>query len=199
MKPFISFVCNQHKVVKKFFSPFHLFTLLLFPLFFSSCSEEEKTYSDFHPNLTIDNATHLDATLATAMDIASPGVWCHISTTMRGGAYYFIFNNNQGLTSESIFNAIDSRQESQRHVGMYNGIIIGFSIFGDGFYAYDAQCPDCFDYLSLPLRNYPLTLSGIGKATCNHCGRTFDLSQWPNGLTRYHATTSGPFGLLRVF
>ena len=164
-----------------------------------SCSDDEKTFSNYHPNLTLDNAVHLDATLATAMDIVSPGVWCHISTTLRSGAYYFLFTNNQGLTSESIFNAIDTRQESQLRIGMYNGLIVGFSIYGDGFYAYDAQCPDCFDYNALPLRNYPLTLNGVGTAKCDKCGRTFDLNQWPNGLTRYQASTSGPFGLLRVF
>ena len=174
-----------------------LFTVAVMEL--SSCSDAEKTFSDFHPNLEIDNAVHLDATLASAMDVTNTGVWCHVSTTMRSGAYYFLFNNNQGLSSESIFNAIDSRQGSQQRVGMNNGIIIGFSAYGNGFFAYDAQCPDCFDYQALPLRNYPLTLDGIGKATCNHCQRTFDLNSWPNGLTRYHATTSGPFGLLHVF
>lgn len=165
----------------------------------ASCGEAQMEYSDFHPNLTLENDQHLDATLATAMDPMSTGIWCHLSTTMEKGVRYYVFRNNQGLASKSIFNALDTRRQSQNHVGMNNGIIVGFSIYGDGFFAYDAQCPDCFKYNALPMRSYPLAMSATGEATCAHCQRTFELNKWPNGLTRYRATTSGAFGLLRVF
>jgi len=165
----------------------------------TGCGEATEEFSSFHPNLSYDNGTHLDATIASAMDPVSTGVWCHVSTRFSAGAYYFVFANNQGLSSEVIFNAIDSRQQSQNRIGMNNGIIVGFSIFGDGFFAFDAQCPDCFDYNTLPVRNYPLTFTDTGNVSCKHCGRTFELNKWPNGLTRYRATTTGPQGLLRVF
>lgn len=178
-----------------------LSTLLLLPLLphLTSCSEAQPEYSDFHPNLTIENDQHLDATLGSAMDPMSTGIWCHISTSFENGARYYVFRNNQGLTSKSIFNALDTRRQSQNHMGMNNGLIVGFNIYGDGFFAYDAQCPYCFDYNALPMRSYPLVIANTGQATCNHCQRTFDLSKWPNGLTRYRATTTGPQGLLRVF
>lgn len=30
------------------------------------------------------------------------------------------------------------------------------------FYAYDAECPNCFDLNALPMRSYPLTVTGDG-------------------------------------
>lgn len=165
----------------------------------ASCGEEQPEFSNFHHNLTYDNQTHLDATIASAMDPVSTGTWCHLSTTMQGGAHYFVFANNQGLTSSVIFNAIDMRQQSYNHMGMNNGLIIGSSIYGDGFFAFDAQCPDCFDYNAIPVRNYPLDIAQDGMATCGNCRRSFNLNKWPNGLTRYRATTTGAYGVLHVF
>lgn len=167
----------------------------------TGCGDEAFTYSDYHCNLTIDNSTHLDATLATAMDANSPGVYCIISTKMQGGAKYFTFANNQGLSSQSIFKATDDRLESQKHVGMNGRLIVGYGNMDNPatFRAYDGECPDCFDPKALPVKSYPLTVNGTGVATCSKCKRQFNLNTDGNGLTQYRASTTGAFGRLQVY
>lgn len=102
--------------------------LWLIALFlFASCGDNtEFEYSDHHCYLTIDNSTHLDATLASSMNQMSPGVFTIIRPVYRNGANFFSFTNNQGLSSEKRFTAIDLRLESYRRVGMQQGLIVGY-------------------------------------------------------------------------
>lgn len=66
-------------------------------LLFASCGDNiEFEYSDHHCYLTIDNSTHLDATLASSMNQMSPGVFTIIRPVYRNGANFFSFTNNQG-------------------------------------------------------------------------------------------------------
>lgn len=44
----------------------------------ASCTSDDDTYSSMHLGIYINNATHQDATLASAMNPASPGVFCLI-------------------------------------------------------------------------------------------------------------------------
>lgn len=44
----------------------------------TSCTSDDDTYSSMHLGIYINNATHQDATLASAMNAASPGVFCLI-------------------------------------------------------------------------------------------------------------------------
>lgn len=78
----------------------------------TACGEDAGyRYSNYHCNLTLDNGTHQDATLATAMNPMAKGVFCKIGYLLHGGASYYTFENNQGMSSVSIFNAIDLRLE----------------------------------------------------------------------------------------
>ncbi len=181
---------------------FLLTTLFLF----TRCGDVGYTYSDYHCNFSFDNSTHLDPTLASAMNSVSTGIFCRISYTLRsGGVKYFVFRNSNGDSSETIFNAIDERMESQKHLGMAyndannNGIIVGYSVYDGQFLAYDLQCPKCYNMNAIPMRTYPLNLKPAGIAECNNCKLTFDLNNSGNGLTRYRATTTGPQGSLHVF
>ncbi|MBQ8046590.1 MAG: hypothetical protein IJ196_01515 [Prevotella sp.] len=165
-----------------------------------ACGDAGFEYSSFHPNFTFHNDTHQNMALATAMDAMSTGVFCKISCQQRGGAYYFVCQNNRDLTSPpDVFNAGDLQLGSQNRLGMNNGLIVGYSAYGEGFMAYDAQCPDCFDYNALPVKSYPLEISFTGTATCNRCHRTFDMNTRGCGLTAYRASTSGAFGILHVY
>ena len=103
-----------------------------------------------------------------------------------------------GDRSEKIFNGEDELRKSDQHIGMNNGLIVGYSAYDDVFLAYDNQCPQCFDYNALPVRNYPLSINSNGIAKCNNCKREFALSNEGNGMTRYRANTTGPFGILNV-
>lgn len=175
----------------------------------SGCTKAEEEYSDEPCYFVFDNSVHQDATLASAMSPMSPGVFCHISETERSGATFFVFENNHGLSSEKRANAVD--QQRSRRLGRRNGIIVGYGnadITNPVFYAYDAQCPVCYSGTGLVDRS--LTIDSRGVATCDNCHRTYDLNNQgfimsggqsgddASKLTRYHATTSGEFGVLAV-
>ena len=172
-----------------------------------SCGDENYKYSSYHCNLSIDNSTHLDQTLNSALNAMSPGVFCKISYMISNGATYFVFANNQGANSKTIFNAIDQRLQSQNHIGLNNGLIIGYGNLNDPaeFYAYDAECPNCFSPNTFPIKSYPLSISNNGLATCNHCKRQYNMNtggnctnNTGNGLTAYRAYTTGANGKLYV-
>lgn len=178
-----------------------------------ACTSDDNTYSNFHCNLYIDNSTHQDATLQSAMNPASPGIFCKISYTASPRPAYS-FASNQGQSSTSAFDAIDTQRGNASRIGMNNGIYVGYCNLltevsgGYTFVAYDAQCPNCFDYNALPLRNYPIIVNASGMAVCTNCKRQYNLNTGGNctnstsagdkGLTRYRATTAGPLGLLFV-
>ena len=74
------------------------------------------------------------------------------------------------------------------------------------FYAYDLECPNCFDPNYIPVRSKPLSISVNGLATCNLCKRQYDMnnggivSKGEGGkkMTRYRAATTGPLGVMSV-
>lgn len=175
-----------------------------------SCGEDAGfEYSNYHCNLTLDNSTHQDPTLASAMNAMTAGIFCKIGFTVRGGASYYTFVNNQNVQTESIFNAIDARLENQNRIGMNRGLIVGYGNLDHPavFFAYDAECPNCFSVNALPLRSYPLSVSGTGVASCAHCKNEYNLNTGGNLvkgsgvqlLTRYHANQPEPFGVLQVY
>ena len=94
---------------------------------------------------------------------------------------------------------------------MNNGIIVGYGNLSTGvtgaytFYAYDAQCPNCFDYNAIPVKSYPLTMNSAGIATCAKCKRQYNMNTGGNcvndsgkGLTTYRSSTTGALGYLVV-
>lgn len=173
-----------------------------------ACGDDSFTYSSYHCNLVIDNSKHMDATLNSAMNQNAPGTFCLIYFTSKAGVRYFVFSNNQGASSQSIFNNIDEQLESQTHLGLNSGVIVGFGNLSDPaqFYAYDHECPNCFDINALPLKSYPLTFDSNGIATCATCKRQYNMNTGGNvinnsgkGLTTYRATTTGQNGVLHVY
>jgi hypothetical protein len=162
-----------------------------------------------HLGIYINNATHQDATLASAMNPASPGVFCLIRYDASKKA--FAFSSNQGLSSTSAMTAIEQQQGFATRIGMNNGIIVGYGNLstdvsgGYSFYAYDVQCPNCFDYNAIPMKSYPLTMNAAGMATCAHCKRQYNMNTGGNctnnsgkGMTRYRCSTTGALGYLVV-
>lgn len=177
----------------------------------AACGSDDYTYSSIRCNLLINNAVHNNATLATAMNSASPGVFCKITYDLS--THRYVFTNNAGLTSSSL----PLSEEEQRRlnegsrVGMNNGLAVGYGNLSTEetgaytFFAYDMQCPNCFDYNRIPLRSYPLTMSSAGTATCANCKREYNMNTGGNcinnsgkGLTRYRASTTGAFGALVI-
>jgi hypothetical protein len=175
-------------------------------LLWISCGDSKEEFSSVRCYLLVNNQEHQDATLASAMNPASPGVFCLIQQTMKAGAPHFFFKNNQGSQSLSNFHAKEQRMHFI--IGYNNGVIVGYGNLDQPaiFYAYDYQCPNCFDWRQIPRKDYPLSCSSMGIASCKACHRTYNLNTGGNivqgepgyKLTRYRATTTGPHGVLSV-
>lgn len=166
----------------------------------ASCGDTQELYSRTYARLVFDNATHSDATLATAMT-RHAGVFVTITTSGK----QFVFESNQGLKSRANMTALDERRGYV--LGMNGGLIVGYGLSADGtFYAYDRECPNCFDPNNLPVRSYKVTVDNRGIGTCTNCHREYNLYEGGmvnkgdpgNKLTRYRATTTGPYGVLNV-
>ncbi len=181
--------------------------LILFLVMLVSCGNTENTYTTGTTFFVFDNSTHQDATLASAMNSTSPGVFCIITKGAgAGGSTVFSFKNNQGLSSSKTANAVDLRRTSI--LGYNNAIIVGFGNLDMPavFYAYDRECPNCFDPDMLPMKSKPLSISNDGIATCSVCHRKYNLNTGGNiisgdagkSLTRYRAATTGGYGVLTV-
>ncbi len=168
----------------------------------TSCGDTEYEYSGYPAYFIFENNAGRSAALASAMNAQSPGIFCRITTS---GADYFSFTSNQGL-SDRQKTTIDENRTVK--LGVYNetGVIVGFGNLDNPptFYAYDSQCPNCYKNSSLP--RYSLTMNSDGTAECGSCHRKYDMN---NGgivvsgdagdkMIRYHASTTGPQGVLSV-
>lgn len=184
----------------------NILAIALVAMGLSACSNALNEYSRRPCYVVIDNTTRVDATLASAMNALSPGIFCIIQKEVKGGASYYHCSNNQGLSSDILWTAIDQRKTII--IGENNGIIIGFGNldFPAIFYAYDLECPNCFDPDGIPVKSRPLKMDEKGHATCNVCKRIYDMNNrgyiiqgdQGNPLTRYPASTTGPYGVLAV-
>lgn len=184
------------------------FLSLLVCLALLSCGNALDEYSHLPCYVVVNNAEHVDATLASAMNPMTPGVFCMISKSMSGGASQFQFTTNNGLSSTQLFNAKEQRMSLI--FGLNNGIIVGYGNSDNppSFYAYDRECPNCFSPDAIPVKSYPLSMDEKGHAACVLCHRVYDMNNRGHiisgethnslPLTRFRAVTSGPFGVLVV-
>lgn len=161
--------CKARGMCRPLLLIFHLSLFLLIP----SCTADDYEYSSHQCYLIIDNSTHLDATLSSALVQLSPGVFCRIYTP---GDSYFYFESNQGLSSKSAMNAVDKQRTMVIGVNNGSGIIVGYGTlnYPATLYAFDRQCPNCYEETGLP--RYGLTMSDAGIATCSSCQRTYDMN-----------------------
>lgn len=175
-------------------------------MLFSGCGESENEYTMGACYFVIDNGIHQDATLASAMNATIPGVFCTITRGMEKGVERFYFTNNAGQHSNIPLNALDTRRTLI--LGLNDGVIVGYGTMDTPakFYAFDRECPNCFDPQAIPLRSHPLSVGSNAMATCATCKRQYNLNNdgfvasGDNGkkLTHYRAITTGPFGVLSV-
>jgi len=186
----------KHKLILFFVCFSSLITL-------TSCDDSEFEYSNYQAYFVFDNSQRLDATLSSAMNPLSPGIFCKIAIE---GSNYISFVNNQGLNSKQMMTAVDQRRTCI--LGIYNGsgVIVGYGALSDppAFYAYDVQCPNCYEQTNKP--NSPLSMDTNGKAICKKCQRTYDMNnggiiiggEGGKKMIRYHASTTGPNGVLKI-
>lgn len=191
-------------MMRKIIFTISTFILSLLTMMFSSCGEAEFEYSSAPCYLIIDNSLHQDATLASALTQYS-GTYVTITIITKSGARYFSFTNNVGKHSESIFNAYDERRSLI--LGYNGGLIVGYGNSIDGIlYAFDRECPNCFDPNMLQLKSRPLSVSENGIATCSYCKRQYNLNiggficKGDKGkkMTKYNCPPTKPYGILSV-
>ena len=188
------------------------YLLLVFSLLFFSCNKAQEDffgssatseYSTWPCRFFYDNLMHNDATLASAINSGSRGVFCQVTQESRRGKQYVQFKNNIGISSEKPKDVIDV--ENKFIMGLNNGIIIGHQTlnmepFG-GFVGYDIQCPNCVRNENNTINpNYRVTMDSKGIATCSKCKKTYDMNnsgivqngeEGDTGLARYVAITDG--------
>lgn len=213
LSPFASlpFVSGKARTASAIYrKALRLLTLLTLLSVSVSCGNTEYEYSSNRVYFVFDNSTHHNANLASAMTPYS-NVFATIrqthETVSGSSVSYIAVTSSQGNSTEkSILNAVDLRRTII--LGHRNGIIVGYGNLSDPltFYAYDLECPNCFDPSVIPYKDYYLSVNSQNKAVCSTCQREYDLN---NGgiitsgdqgkkLTRYRATTTGPFGVLTV-
>ena len=140
------------------------------------------------------------------MNPLAPGTFCTIQKTQQGGATFFHCHTNQGLDSDIRWTAVYDRMSII--IGLNKALIVGFGNLDTPaiFYAYDRECPNCFDPDAIPVRSKPLATDEKGHATCSVCHRVYDLNnrgyvisgEAGVPLTRFPAETTGPYGVLNV-
>ena len=166
----------------------------------SACGDTQDLYVKGRCRLFFDNTTHNDATLATAM---TPYSGAFVTITAQNSQ--FVFTSNQGLSSKVNMTAVDTQRGYI--LGMNNGIIVGYGSSVDGtFFAYDRECPNCYDGNSFSTRSYKISVNEFGIGTCANCHRQYDLNNGGivskgdagNKLSRYYATTTGSYGKLNI-
>jgi nitrite reductase/ring-hydroxylating ferredoxin subunit len=166
----------------------------------SACGDTQDLYVKGRCRLYFDNTTHNDATLATAM---TPYSGAFVTITAQNSQ--FVFTSNQGLSSKVNMTAVDTQRGYI--LGMNNGIIVGYGSSVDGtFFAYDRECPNCYDGNSFSTRSYKISVNEFGIGTCANCQRQYDLNNGGivskgdagNKLSRYYATTTGSYGKLNI-
>lgn len=139
----------------------------------TSCDDAEYEYSSNSCYLLLEVQNHMVTALTSALVQSSPGVFCRIYTS---GDSYFYFENNQGLSASSPMTYNDTQRTLV--LGVYNGtgIIVGYGTLDSPatLYAYDNQCPNCYEDTGLP--RYSMTMSDAGIATCSKCQRTYDMN-----------------------
>ena len=182
-------------------------TLLLLSLLLGimACGDVQNEFTSMHCLVHFDNMIHSNAVLAGAMT-SNSGIYVRITLTVKDGARCFLFENNQGQSSISKLNAKD--EKPPQIVGQNDGLIVGFCMLETPavFYAFDAECPNCFNFDQMDFRSYRLQMSSSHIASCNACKRKYDLGnggmiiEGENGkkLIRYRAATTGPYGVLSV-
>ena len=136
----------------------------------ASCNGESEYSSQHECYFLFDTSTSI---IKNALNPLAPGIFARITQAQRNGILYFDAQLNDGKTSES--NKITTAIETQRKyvLGIYNGIIVGYSTLGNGLYAFDNLCPNCYN----TGRYQQLSWDNNGTwVKCSKCQHTYDLN-----------------------
>lgn len=147
---------------------------------------------------------HTQSYLYAALN--SSNYFTYVTTQLvNGGPEYKLITEvygNKEKSEEIITEAVLT--QSGRILGLNNGLIVGRSSFQNGeLYAFDSQCPNCFNETSQ--KKYLLKFQDSSNVTCDRCKRVYGLlnggvvvsdeigHEVNEKLFRYRATYSGTY------
>ena len=139
----------------------------------ASCNGESEYSSQHECYFLFDTSIHNTSIIKNALIPDAPGKFARITQSQQNGIPCVDIQLNDGKTSES--NKITTAIETQRKyvLGIYNGIIVGYSTLGNGLYAFDNLCPNCYN----TGRYQQLSWDNNGTwVKCSRCQRTYDLN-----------------------
>ncbi len=148
-------------------------TLLLTLLSLASCQKAEEEYTTHECHFNFNCTYHNTSRLLDAVN--SNETFAIVSTKPLSQKTYSVVTSIYG-TDDTEDHITTDLETQQRHVlGLSNGLIIGKSIMDQTLYAFDRQCPNCFEATNMT--NAPLVWAGSGSMVkCNRCSRTYNLS-----------------------
>ena len=82
-------------------------------LMMPSCGDTMSEYSTYPCRFVFNTATHgHSAALNSA--VGGTGIFCKVTTVIKGGAQYYRFSTNQNMTDDVIFTAEDAEIRTRR-------------------------------------------------------------------------------------
>jgi len=185
-------------------SAYRIAAIAVAALLASNCGDASSEYSDY-PCRFVFSIPHHAHSAALQSAVSTTGVFCKVTKILKGGAEYFRFTTNHGLSDDVIFTAEDKRATVA--LGMNKALWFGYGNLDNPpvFYGYDSECPNCFVPDRIPVRSHPLDVSTAGLASCPTCKRKYNMNTGGNivegdkgkPLTRYRAVYS-PDGVVAV-
>ena len=170
----------------------------------TSCGDSESMYCRYPCRFVFNPATHASSA-ALLTTVGTPGTFCTVSRVTKCGASYYHFVTTDGISDDVIFTMEDQR--STVLIGLNNAIVFGYGNvdYPPVLYAYDMECPNCFDPEAIPVRSHQIRTAQTGMATCPTCHRQYNLNTGGNvvggdpgkQLSRYRAHYA-PGGVLSV-
>lgn len=166
----------------------------------AACSGDS-LYCRYPCRLVLNTATYLSpSVLAT---VGTKGVFC--KATKGSSATRINFSNSAGLADAVDLAGFDQRATTI--LGTNGSLIFGYGSLDEPpvLYAYDGECPNCFDPEAVPVVSRRLTLGTDGLATCPTCHRRYNLNTGGgvvdgdrgSRLWRYRASYT-PAGVLMI-
>ena len=143
----------------------------LLPL--ASCQKAEEEYTTHQCYFSFNCTYHNASRLINA--VSSYETFAIVTTEPLSGKTYTVVTSIYG--TDDTRDNITTAEETQRSrvLGLANGLIIGRSAIDQTLYAYDRQCPNCFEATGFTAA--PLQWSGnTTTVVCTRCDRKYNLS-----------------------
>ena len=175
-----------------------IITLLLSLLTTMSCQKAENEYTSSQCYFSFNASYHNASRLLSVVNAYE--TYAFVYTQPLNGKAYRVVTDIYG--TDATYDDITTAEETQRTriVGLSNGLIIGRSSLDQTLYAFDRQCPNCYQQSGLTAA--PLQWASKSYTVkCTKCGREYSLAnggvvsagETGSRLMRYRITFDGTY------